>query len=55
MVCYGLEQYGSEEQKEKYLKPLAAGEKIGAFCLSEPEAGSGKLSPPRRVHGFWRR
>lgn len=44
LVCYGLEQYGSEEQKEKYLKPLAAGEKIGAFCLSEPEAGSDATS-----------
>jgi alkylation response protein AidB-like acyl-CoA dehydrogenase len=40
LVCYGLEKYGSEEQKEKYLVPLAKGEKIGAFCLSEPEAGS---------------
>lgn len=40
LVCYGLEAFGSEEQKEKYLKPLAAGEQIGAFCLSEPEAGS---------------
>jgi len=40
LVCYGLEKYGSEEQKQKYLKPLAAGEVIGAFCLSEPEAGS---------------
>ena len=40
LVCYGLQKYGSEEQKEKYLKPLAAGEIIGAFCLSEPEAGS---------------
>ncbi len=44
LVCYGLEHYGSEEQKEKYLKPLAAGEKIGAFCLSEPEAGSDATS-----------
>ena len=44
LVCYGLEQYGSEEQKEKYLKPLAAGEQIGAFCLSEPEAGSDATS-----------
>lgn len=44
LVCYGLEQYGSEEQKEKYLKPLASGEKIGAFCLSEPEAGSDATS-----------
>lgn len=40
LVCWGLEEYGTEEQKEKYLKPLAAGEIIGAFCLSEPEAGS---------------
>ncbi|MEO5909649.1 MAG: acyl-CoA dehydrogenase [Pelobium sp.] len=44
LVCYGLETYGSEEQKEKYLKPLASGEKIGAFCLSEPEAGSDATS-----------
>jgi len=40
LVCWGLEEYGTEEQKEKYLKPLARGEKIGAFLLSEPEAGS---------------
>jgi alkylation response protein AidB-like acyl-CoA dehydrogenase len=44
LVCYGIEQYGNEEQKEKYLKPLASGEKIGAFCLSEPEAGSDATS-----------
>lgn len=44
LVCYGLEKYGTEFQKEKYLKPLAAGEKIGAFCLSEPEAGSDATS-----------
>jgi alkylation response protein AidB-like acyl-CoA dehydrogenase len=44
LVCFGLEKYGSEFQKEKYLKPLAAGEKIGAFCLSEPEAGSDATS-----------
>ncbi|RZK18724.1 MAG: acyl-CoA dehydrogenase [Pedobacter sp.] len=44
LVCYGLEVYGNEEQKEKYLKPLASGEKIGAFCLSEPEAGSDATS-----------
>jgi len=44
LVCYGLEKYGNEEQKQKYLKPLAAGEKIGAFCLSEPEAGSDATS-----------
>ncbi|MEN8928800.1 MAG: acyl-CoA dehydrogenase family protein [Flavobacteriales bacterium] len=44
LVCYGLEQYGNEEQKKKYLLPLAKGEKIGAFCLSEPEAGSDATS-----------
>lgn len=44
LVCYGLQEYGTEEQKEKYLKPLASGEKIGAFCLSEPEAGSDATS-----------
>jgi alkylation response protein AidB-like acyl-CoA dehydrogenase len=44
LVCYGLEAYGSGFQKEKYLKPLASGEKIGAFCLSEPEAGSDATS-----------
>lgn len=40
LVCYGLQNFGTEEQKEKYLKPLASGKVIGAFCLSEPEAGS---------------
>jgi len=40
LVNWGLETYGTEEQKEKYLKPLARGEKLGAFLLSEPEAGS---------------
>jgi len=40
LVCYGIEKYGTEEQKQKYLVPLASGEHIGAFCLSEPEAGS---------------
>ena len=44
LVCYGLEAYGSDEQKEKYLPKLAAGEWIGAFCLSEPEAGSDATS-----------
>ena len=44
LVCWGLEEYGTEEQKEKYLKPLARGEIIGAFCLSEPEAGSDATS-----------
>lgn len=40
LVCYGLEKYANEAQKQKYLIPLAKGEVIGAFCLSEPEAGS---------------
>ena len=44
LVCYGIEAYGNEEQKLKYLVPLATGEKIGAFCLSEPEAGSDATS-----------
>lgn len=44
LVCYGLEKYGNDEQREKYLKPLASGEKLGAFCLSEPEAGSDATS-----------
>ncbi|MFC2148907.1 acyl-CoA dehydrogenase family protein [Bacteroidota bacterium] len=44
LVCWGLETFGSEEQKEKYLKKLASGEIIGAFCLSEPEAGSDATS-----------
>ena len=44
LVCWGLEEFGNEEQKQKYLVPLAKGEKIGAFCLSEPEAGSDATS-----------
>jgi len=40
LVCFGIEEFGTEEQKEKYLKPVARGEKIGAFLLSEPDAGS---------------
>ena len=44
LVCWGLERFGSEEQKVKYLKPLATGGAIGAFCLSEPEAGSDATS-----------
>lgn len=44
LVCYGIEEYGSEEQKQKYLTKLATGEYIGAFCLSEPEAGSDATS-----------
>jgi len=44
LVCWGIEKFGNEEQKQKYLIPLAKGEKIGAFCLSEPEAGSDATS-----------
>ena len=44
LVCYGLQAFGTEEQKQKFLTPLARGEKIGAFCLSEPEAGSDATS-----------
>ena len=44
LVCWGLERFGTEEQKQKYLKPLATGTVIGAFCLSEPEAGSDATS-----------
>lgn len=44
LVCWGLETYGTEEQKQKYLVPLAKGEILGAFCLSEPEAGSDATS-----------
>lgn len=44
LVCWGLETYGTEEQKEKYLKPLASGQIHGGFCLSEPEAGSDATS-----------
>jgi alkylation response protein AidB-like acyl-CoA dehydrogenase len=44
LVTWGLEAFGSEEQKRKFLVPLANGEKIGAFCLSEPEAGSDATS-----------
>ena len=44
LVCWGLEEFGTEEQKQKYLIPLAKGEKLGAFALSEPEAGSDATS-----------
>ena len=44
LVCYGIQEYGSEEQKQKYHTKLATGEKVGAFCLSEPEAGSDATS-----------
>jgi len=44
LYCWGIEKYGTEEQKQKYLVPCASGQKIGAFCLSEPEAGSDATS-----------
>ena len=44
LVCWGLEKYGTEAQKQKYLTRLATGEVLGAFCLSEPEAGSDATS-----------
>ncbi len=44
LVCYGIEAFGTEEQKQKYLTKLATGEYLGAFCLSEPEAGSDATS-----------
>lgn len=44
LVCYGIEAYGNEMQKQKYLTKLATGEFVGAFCLSEPEAGSDATS-----------
>lgn len=40
LVCYGINEFGNEEQKQKFLTPLASGKKLGAFALSEPEAGS---------------
>ena len=44
LVCWGIEKYGSEAQKERYLPELAQGKILGAFCLSEPEAGSDATS-----------
>jgi alkylation response protein AidB-like acyl-CoA dehydrogenase len=40
LVCHGINEWGTDEQKERFLKPLASGQKLGCFCLSEPEAGS---------------
>jgi len=40
LVCFGINKWGTDEQKERFLKPLASGQKLGCFCLSEPEAGS---------------
>lgn len=56
LVCYGLEKWGSDYIKEKYLKPLARGEKLGAFALSEPEAGSDATKQhtyANKVEGGW--
>lgn len=50
LVCWGMEKYASENQKEKYLKPLASGRKLGAFALSEPEAGSDATSQKTEAH-----
>jgi alkylation response protein AidB-like acyl-CoA dehydrogenase len=44
LVCYGIEKFGTEKQKEQWLKPLAGGQQIGAFLLSEPDAGSDATS-----------
>lgn len=44
LVCWGIEKYGTEEQRQRYLTKLTTGEWIGAFCLSEPEAGSDATS-----------
>src|SRR5690606_39070094 len=49
LVCWGLETFGTEEQKQKYLTRLATGEIIGAFCLSEPEAGSDATSKKQQL------
>lgn len=56
LVCWPLETYGTEEQKETYLKPLAKGEKLGAYCLSEPNAGTdaaNQMTTARRDGGHW--
>lgn len=56
LVCYGIEKWGSDEQKERFLKPLASGQKLGCFCLSEPEAGSdatNQKTEARRENGYY--
>lgn len=50
LVCYGIEKWGSDYIKENYLKPLARGEKLGAFALSEPEAGSDATKQNTSAH-----
>jgi alkylation response protein AidB-like acyl-CoA dehydrogenase len=49
LVCYGLQAYGTDYQKKEFLTPLASGQKLGAFCLSEPEAGSDATSQHTRA------
>lgn len=56
LVCWGIDTYGTDEQKERWLKPLASGQIHGAFCLSEPEAGSDATSQhttAEKVDGGW--
>ncbi|PID81201.1 acyl-CoA dehydrogenase [bacterium DOLJORAL78_65_58] len=56
LVCWPLEKYGTEEQKEKWLKPLASGQKLGAYCLSEPGAGTdaaAQSTTARRDGEYW--
>jgi len=50
LVCWGIDTYGTDDQKERFLKPLASGQKLGAFCLSEPEAGSDATSQYTNAH-----
>jgi butyryl-CoA dehydrogenase len=47
LVCDPLSKFATDAQKEKYLKPLASGQKLGCFCLSEPGTGSDAASPRR--------
>src|SRR4029077_2144718 len=49
--CAALLAYGSPEQKERWLKPLARGEGLGAFCLTEPQGRPGASQPPARAQG----
>ena len=56
LVCWPLEEYGTEEQKQKWLAPLARGEKLGAYCLSEPNAGTdaaNQMTTAKRDGDFW--
>ncbi|MDB5034273.1 MAG: acyl-CoA dehydrogenase protein [Chlorobi bacterium] len=57
LVCWSLETYGTDDQKERFLRPLATGEKLGAYCLSEPEAGSDatqqRTTAVRNDDGTW--